>query len=123
MMSRVWLFIIARSGGASRGICVTIRREGRGECCGYFDVSMWYPSFVSVKDRAVLAPMTSLKLCDDHMSGFMRSDKPSSFYNYYVELHLPTSCGAFIFEGRMMPRDKTSSLEQGPDFNILGTCE
>jgi hypothetical protein len=27
----------------------------------------------------------------------MRPDKLSSFCNYYVELHLPASCGAFTF--------------------------
>jgi hypothetical protein len=34
---------------------------------------------VLVKDRAVLAPMASLELCTDRMSGFMGPDKPSSF--------------------------------------------
>jgi hypothetical protein len=53
----------------------------------------------------------------------MGPDKLSSFCNYYVELHLPASCGAFTFEGRMRPRAKTSSREQGPDFDIVGTCE
>jgi hypothetical protein len=52
---------------------------------------------VSVKDHAVLAPMASLKLCTDCMLGFMRPDKPSNFYNYYVEPHLPASCDAFTF--------------------------
>jgi hypothetical protein len=52
---------------------------------------------VSVKDRAVLAPMASLELCTDRMLGFMRPDKPSNFCNYYVEPHLPTSCDAFTF--------------------------
>jgi hypothetical protein len=28
-----------------------------------------------------------------------------------------------LFGGRMRPRAKTSSREQGPDFNIVGTCE
>jgi hypothetical protein len=27
-----------RSGGAIRGISGTLRREGRGECCGYSEV-------------------------------------------------------------------------------------
>jgi hypothetical protein len=54
---------------------------------------------------------------------FMLLDKPSSFCNYYVELHLPTSCGAFTFGGRMRPRAKTSSRKQGPYFDLLGTCE
>jgi hypothetical protein len=78
---------------------------------------------MSVKDRAVLTPMANLELCTDHMSGFMRPDKPSSFCNYYVEPHLPALCGAFTFEGRIRLRAKTSSREQGPDFNLVGTCE
>jgi hypothetical protein len=78
---------------------------------------------VSVKDHIVLAPMASLELCTDRMSSFMGPDKPSSFCNYYVEPHLPASCGVFTFGGRMRPRAKTSSLEQGPDFDIVGTCE
>jgi hypothetical protein len=52
---------------------------------------------VSVKVRAVLTLMVSLELCTDRMSGFMGSDKSSNFYNYYVEPHIPTSCGAFTF--------------------------
>jgi hypothetical protein len=59
---------------------------------------MWQPSSMSVKDHTVLIPMVSLELCTDRMSGFfMWADKPSSFYNYYVEPHLPTSCGVFTF--------------------------
>jgi hypothetical protein len=71
----------------------------------------------------MLAPMASLELCTDRMSGFMGPDKPSSFCNYYVEPHLPASCGDFTFGGRMRSRVKTSSWEQGPDFDIVGTCE
>jgi hypothetical protein len=78
---------------------------------------------VSVKDRTVLAPMASLELCTDRLSGFMGPDKPSSFCNYFVKLHLLTSCGAFTFRGRMRPRAKTSSRKQGPDFDLVGTCE
>jgi hypothetical protein len=78
---------------------------------------------VSVKDRAVLALMESLELCTDPMSGFMGLNEPSSFCNYCVEPHLPTSCGAFTFGGRMRSRAKTSSREQGPSFDIVGTCE
>jgi hypothetical protein len=65
----------------------------------------------------------SLELCTDRMSGFMGPDKPSSFCNYYVEPHLPASCGAFTFGGRMRPRAKTSSREQRTNFDIVGTCE
>jgi hypothetical protein len=52
---------------------------------------------VSVKDRAILALMASFELCTNRMSFFMRPSKPSSFCNYFVELHLPTSCGAGTF--------------------------
>jgi hypothetical protein len=41
MMSRDLLFTIARPGRASKGISGTLRREGRGECCGYFELSKW----------------------------------------------------------------------------------
>jgi hypothetical protein len=78
---------------------------------------------MSVKDRAILALMASLELCTDRMSGFMGLDKPISFCNYHVEPHLPASCGAFTFGGRMRLRAKTSSQEQGPNFDIVGTCE
>jgi hypothetical protein len=78
---------------------------------------------MSVKDHAILAPMASLELCTDRMSSFMGPGKPSSFCNYYVKLHLPASCGVFTFGGRMRPRAKTSSQEQGPDFDLVGTCE
>jgi hypothetical protein len=74
-------------------------------------------------DRIALVPMASLALCTDRMLDFMGSDKPSSFYNYYVEPHLPASCGAFTFRGRMRLRAKTLSREQGPHFNLVGTCE
>jgi hypothetical protein len=78
---------------------------------------------VSVKDHVVLAPMASLELCTDRMSGFTGPDKPTSFCNYYVKLHLPASCGAFTFGERMRLRAKTSSQEQGPNFNLVGSCE
>jgi hypothetical protein len=78
---------------------------------------------MSVKDRIVLALMASLELCTNRMLDFMGPDKPSSFCNYYVEPYLPASCVAFTFGGRMRPRAKTSSQEQGSDFNLVGTCE
>ncbi len=76
---------------------------------------------MSNKDHVILAPMASLELCTDRMSGFMGPDNPSSFCNYYVEPHLPASCGAFTFGGRMSSRTKTSSREQMPDFDLIGT--
>jgi hypothetical protein len=78
---------------------------------------------VLFKDRTILTPMASLELYTNCMSGLMGPDKPSSFYNYYVEPHPSASSAAFTFGGRMRPRAKTSSREQGPDFNIVGTCE
>jgi hypothetical protein len=101
----------------------SLGREGRGECCGNSEVPMMYPPLVLIKDRTVLAPMARFELCTDRMSGFMGPDKSSRFCNYYVEPHLPASCGAFTFGGRMRPRAKTSSSEQGPDFDTVGTCE
>jgi hypothetical protein len=78
---------------------------------------------VSIKDRVILVLMASLELCTDRMSGFIGPDKPSSFCNYFVELHLPASCGAFTFGRRIRPRDKTSSREQEPNFDLVVTCE
>jgi hypothetical protein len=53
----------------------------------------------------------------------MGPNKPSSFYNYFVKPHLPASCGAFTFRGIIRPRAKISSREQGPDFDLVETCE
>jgi hypothetical protein len=69
---------------------------------------------MSIKERVVLAPMVSLELCTDRMLNFMGLDKPSSVCKYYVEPHLPASCGAFTFRGGMSPRAKTSSGSRGP---------
>jgi hypothetical protein len=35
------------------GTSGTLGREGRGECCVYSDISVWYPPSVLVKDRGV----------------------------------------------------------------------
>jgi hypothetical protein len=78
---------------------------------------------VSIMDRAVLALMASFELCTDCMPGLMGPGKPSSFCNYFVEPHLPASCGAFTFGGRIRPRARTSPREQGGDFKLVGTCE
>jgi hypothetical protein len=78
---------------------------------------------MSVKDGTVSASMASIELCTNCMLGFMGPDKLSSFCNYFVESHLPALCGAFTFRGRMRPRANTSSREQGPDFDLVGTCE
>jgi hypothetical protein len=111
MSSGFWLIIVARSGGASRGISGTLGREGWGECCDYSEVSMWWPSFMSIKDHVVLTPMISFELSTDRMLSFMGPNKPISFCNYFVEPHLPASCGAFTFGGRMRLMAKTSSRE------------
>jgi hypothetical protein len=41
MINRGLGYSVARSGGASRRISGTLRREGQGECCGYSEVSVW----------------------------------------------------------------------------------
>jgi hypothetical protein len=78
---------------------------------------------VSVRDLIILTPMASFELCTDCISDFVGLDKLSSFCTYLVEPHLPASCGAFTFGGRMRPRGKISSQEHGPDFDLVGTCE
>jgi hypothetical protein len=78
---------------------------------------------MSVKYHTILALMANLELCINRMSGFMGPDKLSSFCNYFVKPHLHALCGAFTFGGRMRPRVKTSSREQGPDFDLVWTCE
>jgi hypothetical protein len=35
------LVTVARPCGATRGISGALRREERGECCGYSEVFMW----------------------------------------------------------------------------------
>jgi hypothetical protein len=45
----------------------------------------------------MLAPIACFELCTDRMPGFMGLGKPSSFCNYFVEPHIPASCGAFTF--------------------------
>jgi hypothetical protein len=77
--------------------------------------------------------MTSFKLCTDHMSCFMGPGKPSRFCNYFVEPYLPASRGCFSFwRGNEAPGwwpgwvslgAKTSPLEKGPRFGLVGTCE
>jgi hypothetical protein len=78
---------------------------------------------VSVKDRAILASMASFKLCTDRMSGFMGPGKPSSFCNYFVESYLHASCGDGTFWRENEAGAKTSSREQGPNFDLAGTFE
>jgi hypothetical protein len=78
---------------------------------------------VLVKDRIVLPLMASLELCTDRMLGFMGPSKLSCICNYFIELLLPASCGAFTFGGRMSSRAKISSRELGPNFDLVGTSE
>jgi hypothetical protein len=77
---------------------------------------MWYSSSLSIKDHTILAPMASLELCTDRMSSFMRPDKPSSFCNYYVEPHLPASCGAFTFWRKNKVEGQDFILRAGAQF-------
>jgi hypothetical protein len=123
VMSRGWLFTIARLGRASRELVehskgkdvhsvVTIPRFlcGSPRPCRLRTMLFW-PQW-----KALSSVLTTCRV-------FMGPDKPSSFCNCLVEPHLLASCGAFTFGGRMRPRAKTSSREQGPDFDLVGTCE
>jgi hypothetical protein len=49
-------------------------------------------------------------ICTDCISGFMGPDKPSSFYNYFVEPSLPAS--KWFVGGRM----RQSRMTAGPDI-------
>jgi hypothetical protein len=53
----------------------------------------------------------------------MGPGKLSSICNYFIESHIPASCGDFTFRGRIKPSAKISSREQGIDFNLVGTCK
>jgi hypothetical protein len=82
-----------------------------------------------VKDHTVLALMARFELCTNHMSGFMGLDKPSSFYNYYVEPHLPTLCGAFTFwreneaEGQDFIPGAGTRFQHSRDLRMIVICE
>jgi hypothetical protein len=84
---------------------------------------------VSVKDRVVLAPMVSLELCTDCISGFMGPDKLSRFCNYYVELHLPASCGAFTFwreneaKGQIFIPGAGAQFRRSRNLGMVVICE
>jgi hypothetical protein len=78
---------------------------------------------VSVNDRTVLAPMASLELCTDCMSGLWG---PISRVGFVTTISNHTSLlrvVLFTFGGRMRSRAKTSSWDQGHNFDIVGTFE
>jgi hypothetical protein len=112
MMSRgYWLIVNARPGGTVGGSVE--HSEGKGgesvvpiprflygsPCPCQLRTALFWPRW-----QALSCVLTACQV-------LLRPDKPSSFYNYFVEPHLPTSCGAFTFGGRMRPRAKTSSRE------------
>jgi hypothetical protein len=66
---------------------------------------------MSVKNYAILAPIASLELCTDHMSGFMRLGKPSSPITTSLN-HTP--CLKDVVGGGMRSRAKTSPVDRGP---------
>jgi hypothetical protein len=123
MMSRgFWLIVVARLGGARRGSVE--HSKGKG---GKSVVAI--PRFLCGSPRPCrlsTAPFWlrwSFELCTDYMSGFMGPDKPSSFYNYFVESHLPTSCGAFYFWRENEVECQYFIQEQRSNFDLVGTCE
>jgi hypothetical protein len=84
---------------------------------------------MSVKDRTALAPMVSFELCTDLISGFMGLSKPSSCCNYFVEPHLPASCGAGTFwreneaEGQDFILGAGARFRLNRDLRIVVICE
>jgi hypothetical protein len=78
---------------------------------------------VSVKDHGVLAPMASLEFCTDHMSGFMGPISRVAFVTTMPNCTSLLHVVLLLFGGRMRSRAKTSSREQGPDFDLVETCE
>jgi hypothetical protein len=65
---------------------------------------------VLVKDHIILAPMVSLELCTDHMSGFIGPGKPSS---HVTTSSNHTPCLKDVVRRRMRPRAKTSPVDRG----------
>jgi hypothetical protein len=84
---------------------------------------MWQSSSVPVKDRVVLTMMASLELCTDRISGFMGLNKTSSFCNYFIEPHLPTSCDTFTFGGENEAEGQDFIPGAGPNLDLVRTYE
>jgi hypothetical protein len=47
----------------------SLRREGRGEGCGYSEVPRWWPPPMSIKGRS-FCPRWRALICTDHLLGF-----------------------------------------------------
>jgi hypothetical protein len=120
----LWLFAVVRLGGASRGGSVK-HSEGKGGKSDVAILRFLYGSPRPCRLRTVVfwTRWQDLSCVLTACRAFMGPDNSSSFCNYFVEPHLPASCGAFTFVGRMRPRAKTSSREQGPNFDLVVTCE
>jgi hypothetical protein len=78
---------------------------------------------VSVKDRVILVPMASFELCTNRMSDFIGLISRVAFVTTMSNLTTLLRVVLLLFGGRMRPRVKTSSWEQGPDFDIVVTYE
>jgi hypothetical protein len=105
LLDRVWPIggSVEHSEGKGRESIVAILRFlcGSPRSCRLRTMPLWPPC---------------LELCTNRMLGFMGPDKPGSFCNYYVELHLPASCGAFTFWREDEAEGQDFILRSGAQF-------
>jgi hypothetical protein len=78
---------------------------------------------VSVKDHVILALMANFELCTGRISGLWVPISRVAFVTTMANRTSLLCVVLLLLEGRMRPRVKISSREQGPDFDIVGTCE
>jgi hypothetical protein len=67
--------------------------------------------------------MTSLELYTDRISGFMGPISRVAFITTISNRISLLRVMLLLFGGRMRSGARTSSREQGSDFDIVGTCE
>jgi hypothetical protein len=90
----------------------SLRREGRGECCGYSEV--WRLCWPQLHALSCV-----LIACQVLWGLVSRVAFVTTLSNRTSLLHVVL----LLFGGRMRQRANTSSREQGSDFDLVGTCE
>jgi hypothetical protein len=107
-----------RLGGSIRGISGTLRREGQGEYCGYFEDSMWWPLPVSVMDGG-LVPVSKYWTYRSHASVY-GPNKPSSLPSIDTWLKPTTSLAGSGEKLRQVPWTTQSGWEVESGALFLG---
>jgi hypothetical protein len=108
-MSRGWLFTVARPDEANRGSVEHSEGKGRESVVAILRFLCGSPCSCRLRTVSFWPRWQALSCVLTTYWVFMRPDKLSSFCNYLVELHLPASCGAFTFGGRVKLRANTLS--------------